>query len=625
MKLRGQFPPKVGSDVTPRLPFGIAAGFGLLLIVVAGVAAGQTPVRAVPTPTLPPVPEWSGRSRALIRPPSDRWVTPSESTGFRRTPSYDDTVVWLRRLAAATRQIRLVSLGRSAEGRELWMVVASVNGAATPAELRANGRPTLLAQAGIHAGEIDGKDAGLMLLRDLTVGRRLDLLQVANLLFVPIFNADGHERIERYGRINQRGPDNAGWRTTATNLNLNRDYTKLDAPETRAIVAALNAWDPELYLDLHVTDGGDYQYDVALGGVGRHGRSPAIADWLDRVLIPKISADLRAEGHVPGPLWIQGLADVRNPARGYVEWPAEVRFSTGYGDARRIPTLLIENHSLKPYQRRVLSNRVLLESALRTLGAQAVAVRTAREQDRARRDKTVVLAWRPRAETVEESVLGMSWEIRTSAVTGGRYLAWTGSPTQTRVPVRYADVVASSVTRPRAYWIPAAWQEVIARVNLHGIRTERIPESREVSVEVCKLENVELERMAYEGRVRLNAKCKMEQRRMRMPAGSVRVSTDQSLGALAAVLLEAESLDSYLQWGFFHAVLQATEYVEAYVMEPMAERMLADASVRAAYDEAVARDPTLAASPDARLLWLYRRSPWADAHHLIYPVFRELP
>ena len=613
--------------IASRLPLGLAAVFSLLIAAaqVAAQSPRQAPLAPAPTPTLPQVLEWNGRSRALIRPASDPWVTPAESTGFRRTPSYEATLAWLRRLAAATHQVRLVSLGRSAEGRALWMAVASANGAATPAELRANGRPTLLAQAGIHAGEIDGKDAGLMLLRDLTVGRRLDLLKVANLLFVPILNADGHERVERYGRINQRGPENAGWRTTATNLNLNRDYTKLDAPETRAMVAALNAWDPELYLDLHVTDGGDYQYDVALGGVGRHGRSPAIADWLDRVLIPMLSADLRAEGHVPGPLWIQGLVDDRNPSRGYVEWPAEIRFSTGYGDARRIPTLLIEDHSLKPYERRVLSNRVLLESALRALGAQAHAVRAAREQDRARLDSTVVLGWRPRAETVQESLLGMSWETRRSAATGEGYLVWTGRPITTRVPVRYADVVASTVSRPRAYWIPAGWQEVIARVELHGIRTERITESREVSVEICRLENVVLERVPYEGRVRLSATCRMEQRREWMPVGSVRVSTDQPLGALAAVLLEAESSDSYLKWGFFHAVLQPTEYVEAYIMEPMAEQMLADPAIRAAYDEAVKKDPALAASPDARLTWLYRRTPWADARHLLYPVSRELP
>jgi hypothetical protein len=306
-----------------------------------------------------------------------------------------------------------------------------------------------------------------------------------------------------------------------------------------------------------------------------------------------------------------------------MEWPSDARFSNGYGDARHIPTLLIENHSLKPYERRVLSNRVLLESALRALGAQAAAVRAARDQDRARRDAEFVLAWRQREEPVTESLLGMSWEVRPSAVTGGTHLAWTGRPVAIQVPVRYADVVAKAVPRPRAYWIPPAWQEVIARVELHGIRTERLPAPRDVDVEVCRLENVELARVPFEGHVPLSATCRVERRRVRLPAGSVRVSTDQPLGALAAILLEAESQDSYLQWGFFHTVLQATEYVEGYVMEPLAERMLADPALRAAYEDALARDTTLAADPDARLQWLYRHTPWADSRHLVYPVLRE--
>src|SRR5688500_11431867 len=184
-----------------------AFGLGILLVATAATAA---PDWSAP---LPPPPPWSGQSRALARPADDPWVTPAEKSGFVTTPSYDETVAWLRRLAAAAPQLRLVSLGKSGEGRELWMVVATAEGAGTPEELRRNGRPTLLAQAGIHAGEIDGKDAGLMLLRDLTVGKRLDLLSKANLLFVPILNADGHERRTAYSRINQRGPDNAGWRT----------------------------------------------------------------------------------------------------------------------------------------------------------------------------------------------------------------------------------------------------------------------------------------------------------------------------------------------------------------------------------------------------------------------------
>ena len=152
------------------------------------------------------------------------------------------------------------------------MVIASRERAFTPEALRATGKPTLLAQAGIHAGEIDGKDAGLMLLRDMTVrGTRKDLLDRANLLFIPILNVDGHERSSAFSRINQRGPVEMGWRTNARNLNLNRDYAKLDAVETRAVVSAINAWSPDLYYDLHVTDGIDYQYDVTFGDRRRRG------------------------------------------------------------------------------------------------------------------------------------------------------------------------------------------------------------------------------------------------------------------------------------------------------------------------------------------------------------------
>jgi hypothetical protein len=179
------------------------------------------------------------------------------------------------------------------------------------------------------------------------------------------------------------------------------------------------------------------------------------------------------------------------------------------------------------------------------------------------------------------------------------------------------------VARPRAYWIPPAWQDVIARVELHGIRVERIPQPRDVDVEVCRLENVELARVPFEGRVPLSATCRIERRRERLPTGSVRVTTDQPLGDLAAILLEAGSQDSFLQWGFFHEVLQATEYIEGYIMEPLAERMLDDSALRAAYEDTLARDTALMADPDARLQWLYRRTPWADARQLIYPVFRE--
>jgi murein tripeptide amidase MpaA len=614
------------------------------ILVVAGTAFPAPSAGAGAGAPLPPAPEWSGASRRLVVPSTDPWVTPAETSGFATTPSYDETIAWLRRLEAAAPQVRLVRLGTSGEGRDLWLVVASAEGATTPEELRKNGRPTVLAQAGIHAGEIDGKDAGLMLLRDLTVGRRLDLLSRTNFLFVPVLNADGHELRTALSRINQRGPENAGWRTTARNLNLNRDYTKIDAPETRAVVGALGAWQPDLYLDLHVTDGGDYQYDITYGGVGRGGWSPAIGDWLEDSLRPAADRALRDAGHIPGPLWVAAMVDGLDPLQGFVEWPSQARLSNGYGDARHVPTLLVENHSLKPYEQRVLGTYVLLEAVLRHAAADAAKLREAIAADRARREPTIALRRTMGESSVEVEVLGIDWKLRESTVSGGKWLEWTGQPRTFRAPLVKSDVVTASAARPLAYWVPPAWSEVIARLEAHGITLQRLMAPMEVTVEACRLHGVETADQPFEGRVALAGSgrdpwsgaaggaagaaaasgCRPEARTVRLPTGSVRIATDQPLGTLAMILLEPASPDSFLRWGFFHEILQRTEYVESYVMEPLAERLLSeDAALKAEYEAAVAADAELAADPDARLAWLYRHTEWADDRYLLYPVFVE--
>ena len=324
---------------------------GFLVTWAPGLAAQQ--MEAV----LPPLEPWQGASLELAVAADHAWVTPFERDGMVSTPSYAETTAWLERLVASAPELEMVSLGRSHEGREIWMVIAARDGASTPEELHAAGRPILLAQAGIHSGEIDGKDAGLMLLRDLTVEGRLgELLDRASLLFVPILSVDGHERSSPFGRINQRGPAEMGWRTNARNLNLNRDYAKLDTPELRALVAAIGRWRPDLYLDLH-------------------GWSPAIAGWLEERLRPAADQALLAMGHTPGPLFFP--LDRNDQTKGVLEWTGSPRFSNGYGDARHLATVLVENHSLKPFRQRVLGTYVILEETLKVLGENASGLRSA--------------------------------------------------------------------------------------------------------------------------------------------------------------------------------------------------------------------------------------------------------
>ena len=198
-------------------------------------------------------------------PPAAALETVAEQSQFARTGRYDE----VERLCAAYAQtwpdaVRCTEFGRTPEGRPMLALVASRAGALTADEARTRNLPVLLVQGGIHAGEIDGKDAGFLALRQLLRDEAAPgALSSFVLVFVPVFNADGHERFGRWNRPNQTGPEEIGWRTTAQNLNLNRDYTKADAPEMQAMLRLLNSWNPVLYVDLHVTDGAQFQHDVS--------------------------------------------------------------------------------------------------------------------------------------------------------------------------------------------------------------------------------------------------------------------------------------------------------------------------------------------------------------------------
>ena len=416
-----------------------------LLLAAAAAPAQRMEIEA----PLPPAPAWNGASERLIAPRGHAWVTPAEASGFETTPTYAETRAYIERLVAASPLLRIEPFGRSAEGRELYAVVASRNDGRE--------RPRVLVQAGIHGGEIDGKDAGLMLLRDISQRGRASLIDNVDLVFVPIFNVDGHERSSPFNRPNQRGPRAQGWRTTATNINLNRDYLKADAPEMQAMIGLIRRVDPVLYFDIHVTDGVDYQYDITYGFQGRGGRyaqSPAIGRWLDTVLRPNMDRALTRAGHIPSGLIF--AMDDRDPAAGIVDFAAQPRLSHAYGDFARVPTVLVENHSLKPYRQRVLGTYVLIEEALRLAGANEASLRQAIAADRASRPSEVVLGWRP-SEQPGPTIpwRGIAYETYQSSISGRQEVRWLGRPQNSTMRVLVQEP-ALTVALPRAWWVPAS-------------------------------------------------------------------------------------------------------------------------------------------------------------------------
>ena len=280
-------------------------------------------------------------------------TTVSERSGFQATGRYDEVIKLCGEFQKAyPKDVKCIEFGRTPEDRPMLALVVTKTGAFTPQAAAKKGLPVTLIQGGIHAGEIDGKDAGFLALREMLAGRLAPgALDRQVLLFVPVFNVDGHERFQKWNRPNQRGPVEMGWRTTAQNFNLNRDYVKADAPEMQAMLGLVNAWDPLTYVDLHVTDGAKFQHDVSIQVEPVYSADPDFRK-AGLALRDNVIADLAKQGSSPQSYYMS-FAKTDDPMSGFVDGVSDPRFSTGYFPLRNRMAMLVETHSWKDYPTRV--------------------------------------------------------------------------------------------------------------------------------------------------------------------------------------------------------------------------------------------------------------------------------
>jgi hypothetical protein len=573
----------------------------------------------------PPRPEAAAKCPAV-----DAWSTPAEKSCYRTTPRYAETMEYVRRIAqAAPHQVKLENFGKTGEGRALVAVVVSRNGVFSPAALHAAKRPVVFIQNAIHAGEMDGKDACLALLRDILITKKqAPLIERAVLVIVPIYNADGHEHFGLFNRINQNGPEQMGWRANATQQNLNRDYMKADAPETRGFLREWNRWLPDFFVDDHVTDGADYQYDVTFS-IETDG--PA-ADWVRKTLEPELFQRVTASGHVIAP-YLDFVG--RTPDTGIANGAATPRFSTGFARQQNRPGMLVEMHMLKDYQTRVTGNYELLRALLEVVNRDAAKLveanrRADREtvaRGRAHNGK-LALRYEATGETEPFAFKAYRWKIEHSGVSGADWVQYTHEPVTITVPRQTTMKVTAEAKIPAAYIIPAPWTEVIARLELHGLRLKRLAKEWTGEVETYRCVTPQWQAQPFEGHhlavwrdAEETSPCTPVRMKMSFPAGSVVVPMEQRAARIAMQWLEPQGPDSALQWGLFDSIFEQKEYGEGYVLERLARNRLdADPKLKAEFEQKVAGDARFAASPHERLNWFLQRSPWWDERIGLYPV-----
>jgi len=563
--------------------------------------------------------------------PDAHLTTVAERSGWTQTGRYEEVIQLCAAFQKAyPKKVRCEKFGKTPEDRPMLALIASADATLDARSARHKGRPVVLFQGGIHAGEIDGKDAGFWLLRELLENKAAPgALSKVTVVFVPVFNVDGHERFGRYNRPNQVGPKEMGWRVTAQNLNLNRDYTKADAPEMVAMLKLMDEWDPILLADLHVTNGAQFQPDVAVlfepiewGAESLRQKARQARDELFK--------KLESQGHLPLSFY-PALLKEDEPGSGFAKAGLPPRFSTAYWPTRNRLAVLVETHSWKDYARRVRTTRDVAEGLVELAAKYGVqwreAARLADEADRKPNSAPLPLAFEPTGKSVQIQFPGYAYTREPSDISGGQWTRYdTRKPQVWQVSLLDELKPAITATLPEAgYVVPAAEASWLSeKLRLHGLSFQVLRSARAgVEVEAFRATEMKLKPQSYEGRVLPEIKGAWKPEKRDVPAGSLFVPAAQPGRLLLAYLLEPASPDSFLSWGFFNGIFEQKEAMDSFVAEEMAREMLKkDPTLKAEFEKKLAEDQEFARSPAERLRFFFHRSPYWDERFGLYPVYR---
>lgn len=505
--------------------------------------------------------------------------TRPELTNFRETSRYADVRQFLDSLRKLGAPLTFGSIGKTSEGRDIPFVVASRPLVSTPSEAKRLGRPIVYVQANIHAGEVEGKEALLELLRDLTFSSKPNALDSIVLIAVPIYNADGNERFapQSVNRTEQNGPEMVGTRANAQNLDLNRDYVKAEAPETRASLAMFANWDPDVFVDLHTTDGSFHGYALTYSP----SLSPAAVFggvYARDSLLPVLRERMRTRdgfqvfdygNFVSDGRGLAGLVADTTVPDGWETYDARPRFGTNYYGIRGRIAILSEAYSHDSLQRRIASTYAFVHEILSLAAEKGAAIRSLT----ARADSQP-MAWGRSPDSLQmvavRSELISNPKVRgvikeDLEKTGDSSLTQPGVPRGERrtgrfrtVPMPVYDRFTSTLDRlpPAAYVIGPEDTAVVALLRLHGVRVDRSDSAWTARGESFLIDSLITSSRPFQGHHEVRLIGRWERGLQTLPANSFIVSTAQPRGALIVYLLEPESDDGFTTWNFFDSRLK---------------------------------------------------------------------
>ena len=553
--------------------------------------------------------------------------TPYENGNKNQTTTWAECIAWYEALALRYPAVlRFGAIGMSDAGVPIHAGVVSLDGVFEREQIRRAGRPVFFNNNGIHPGEPEGVDACMALVRDFCVDpARLAALGETVFLFVPLYNVDGSLNRAASSRVNQDGPEQFGFRGNSRHLDLNRDFVKCDTLTARVFNELFTAWDPDVMVDTHTSNGADYPYTMTLIHTQADKLGGALGAFLRDTMLPQLFGEMARRGWPTCP-YVNPIKD--SPEHGIAEFLETPRFSTGYAALHHTIGFMPETHMLKSYADRYESMRALVDTALAFTVAHAGQIqalrRAARDEGKTRREWPVHWAM---DESSPSTFRFKGYGAHYSASLLGDYsrLSYQRSAPWERDIAYYNRFPADVTVRaPRAYLVPQAWREVIERLAWNGVQMTRLAADEVIDVEYYHIKAVASRAQAYEGHM-FHDEVELERRsgQIGVRAGDYVVNLDQDRARYAVEMLEPQGHDSFFRWGFFNSVLEKKEAYSDYVFEDHALELLRDEpELKAKFEAWKSANPALLSDQGAVLDFIfancqrYREPEWRR-----YPVF----
>ena len=553
-------------------------------------------------------------------------LTPSEKSGGKFSSTYFETIAWFKMLVKKNKTIHISEMGVTDAGYPLHLVLLSKDGSFDPEKWRKQGKVIILINKSIHPGEPDGTDACMMLARDMASGK-INLPDNVGIAIIPVYNIGGALNRGPYSRVNQNGPENYGFRGNAQNLDLNRDFTKMDSRNAASFAQIFHYLDPHILIDNHVSDGADFQHTMTLLTTQYDKLGGGLGNWLRTTFEPAIYADMKTRGWDIFPYVNFDAYDLK---KGMTQFYDPPRYSSGYAALFQTIGFVPETHMLKPFADRVRSTYDLMISIIEKAHAHADSLKIIRTAMRKQvmQQNTFPLNWRP--DTTRNNTLtfkGYERDTMISEVTGlPRMYYRQDKPYDSNIKFNCYFNGTQMVEKPRAYLIPQGWYKVHEKLALNGVVMTRLEKDTTMELEVYRIESFTPSTRPYEGHFRhSNVKTTSSIEKIECLKGDYIMYTGQKADRFLVEMLEPTGADSYFAWNFFDAILQQKEGYSNYRWEDVAANWLKqNPQLKAEFEKKKAAEPDFAKNVNQMLNWVYRNSPYFEPSFNRYPVYRML-